>query len=268
MSGAWTTVGKSDRKAKVRGDYGQRNGGGGGGGGYKMRKNTHKTYEEPEWAKRNRQAREEHINPITGVKFNSAQELADNLYNNHYKTTQEAELIAGVRRTIKCKKTGATFTTEFKWRKHRVKNGLCPMAFCRCDCGNADSLLSHLMQTHHKPLEVARKMCFMKGAPVSQGFTMSNIKLTKTKDPMAIMRAQEKKKATSAAAARERMARDLESFDSTIEAANHQRLMEAAATKQAVADEIKSKYKYEVNPTKFTIKNLLKLKEKLRRERD
>jgi hypothetical protein len=264
MSGVWTTVGKSGRKAKVRGDYGQRNGGGGGGGGYKPRKNTQKTYEEPEWMKRNRLAREKHINPITGVKFNSAQELADDLYDRHYKTREVADLIAGRRHTLKCKKTGAIFTNEFKWRQHRVKLGFCPMAFCRCDCGSAHELLSHLMKKHRKPLEVARKMCFLKGAPVSQGFTAPDVNLPKTKDPMAIMLAKQKKTAATVASWK----RIAQGFDPAIAEANHQRLKAASAAKRAVADEIKDKYKTNVDPAKYTIENLLKLQEKLRRERD
>jgi hypothetical protein len=243
----WTTVGKSRRMTR-----------------YKPRK----TSEEPEWVKRNRLAREEHVNPITGVKFNSAGELANDLYQNHYKTTEEAELIAGIRNTIKCKKTGAGFSNEYAWRKHRVENGLCPMAFCRCDCGSAEGLLSHLMKVHRKPMEVARKMCFMKGAPVSQGFTMSDTNLPKSKDPMAIMWAREKKKVALAAASRERMERDWKSFDPVIAEANHRRMMAKVNAKKAVADEIMTKYKHSVDPTKYTIENLLKLKEKLRSERE
>jgi len=253
-SGTWMTVGQNGRKVRGYGPA-QR----GGGGGYKP---------EPEWKTRNRLAREEHINPITGVKFNSAQELVHDLYTNHYKTQEVAELIAGVRKTLRCRKTGSIFTNEFKWHQHRVKLGLCPMAFCRCDCGSAEGLLSHLMKVHRKPMEVARKMCFMKGAPVSQGFTMSDTNLPKSKDPMAIMWAREKKKVALAAASRERMERDWESFDPAIAEANHRRMMAKVNAKKAVADEIMTKYKHNVDPTKYTIENLLKLKEKLRRERE
>jgi hypothetical protein len=206
MSTSWTTVGKSKgctstRKTNMKTQN------------MKVTKTTTKAtktikatkptyYVEPEWMKRNRLAKEQHVNPITGKQFNTAKELANDLYETNYKTTQEAEFIAGIRNTLKCTKTGAVFTNEYKWRQHNVKNGICPIAYCRRDCGNSHGLVSHLTQKHHKQPEIARKMCFMKEGYKGQGFTAP---VVKSNNPLNRLLRKEKKRAESIANARKQI---------------------------------------------------------------
>lgn len=258
----WTTVGKNGRSSqksgysKPKGRYSKPK------GSYKMKKAVHQDHrfkgQEPEWAKRNRLARDEHINPFTGRQFATAQQLADDLYNNNFKTKEEATLIAGIKGTIKCKKTGKFFTSEYKWRQHRVGQGLCPMAYCRCNCGTTGKLVTHLMDKHRKSLETARKMCFLKGPAVSQGFVAP---AKPCNNPLSSLLKAMQKGASAAA-----MARVGQPLDKSVEAALVQQHKAVDAAKQKVVDYIKSRHKRVVDPSKFSLKNLEALKTKLDKE--
>ena len=225
------------------------------------------------WKVTNHMSRTHHICPFASCKqpHATAAELAKHLYDRHYKTTEAANLVAGVVRMITCQQCNnhAAFTNELLWNRHCVeKHGRCPMAYCRCSCGDANRLCAHLVKDHHKTPMQARKMCFL-GDDKAATVGFAPVARPKKVNPIAKLLQQDakKKKVVMNARAKTEAARPMcGASNPEAEARIAAKFRETAIAKKAVTDAIFKRHKRTMDPKKHSLANLQKALAKLDKE--
>jgi hypothetical protein len=142
----------------------------------------------------NHQKSKHSVCPYTSCRQNcmSPVGLRDHLMDSHYKCETDANLAAGLS-IIQCKKCGEHFSNDFLWSKHRISHGICPVAHCRHNSGNASNLHTHLVTVHRKAPDLASKMTGIQRGEQPHGFQM---KAMPSKNPVAILLAREAAKKT------------------------------------------------------------------------